>query len=272
MTARNAYATVTQLKAFMPNSSNIDTATAELDLEAASREFDKQSGRIFYPTIKTNLYDTPKKNHLVFHDDLLEMLTFTNGDGTEIESTNYKLWPYNSTPKYQIELRPLSSVYFEFSSTYSSMAAISALAIWGYHERYDLAWSTGSTLSAAIATTSATSVTITSETLFAAGQIIRIDDELLLVDTVTTLTHTLTFQRGWNGSTAATHDNGATVTIWTPEPMATKGVLIQTARLYNRKDTPLGSTGGGEMGVQPVVLSKLDPDVQRMAESFRSRF
>jgi len=65
-------------------------------------------------------------------------------------------------------------------------------------------------LAAAITDTSGTSITVTSETSFPAVDfIISIDTEVMLVTNVATTTWTVT--RGYEGSTAATHLNGATI-------------------------------------------------------------
>lgn len=66
------------------------------------------------------------------------------------------------------------------------------------------------TLASAITDTGGTSITVTSETSFPAVQfIISIDTEAMLVTTVSTTTWTVT--RGYEGSTAATHLNGAAI-------------------------------------------------------------
>jgi hypothetical protein len=66
------------------------------------------------------------------------------------------------------------------------------------------------TLAAAITTTDGTSITVASEASFPAVQfIISIDTEAMLVTTVDTVTWTVT--RGYEGSTAATHLNGAAI-------------------------------------------------------------
>lgn len=69
-----------------------------------------------------------------------------------------------------------------------------------------------STLGAAIASTDTTtcSVTTADAALYQDGDIIRIDSEDLWVSARTTTTLTVT--RGFNGTTAATHSNGATMT------------------------------------------------------------
>lgn len=69
------------------------------------------------------------------------------------------------------------------------------------------------TLSAAITTTGQTSITVTSATGFpgSGNYSIQIDNEVLLV-TAGQGTTTWTVSRGTNGSTAATHSNGAVIT------------------------------------------------------------
>lgn len=69
------------------------------------------------------------------------------------------------------------------------------------------------TLSAAITTTGATSISVTSATGFpgSGNYTIQIDSEVLLV-TGGQGTTTWTVTRGYNGSAAATHSNGETVT------------------------------------------------------------
>jgi len=66
------------------------------------------------------------------------------------------------------------------------------------------------TLGAAVETTDGTSITVTSEAGFPSVDfIISIDTEAMLVTNVSTTTWTVT--RGYEGSTAATHLNGASV-------------------------------------------------------------
>lgn len=75
----------------------------------------------------------------------------------------------------------------------------------------------GSTLSAAISSAGATSLTVTSTKNFPVGAApftIKIDSEYLRVTAVSSTTFTVT--RGYSGTTAATHSSGATVTLLAP--------------------------------------------------------
>lgn len=56
---------------------------------------------------------------------------------------------------------------------------------------------------------------------------------------------------------------------WPVQPaVATQACLIQAARLYKRKDSPLGVAGFGDFG--PVRVSRVDPDVQSLLDGFLS--
>lgn len=85
------------------------------------------------------------------------------------------------------------------------------------------------TLSAAITTTNATSISATSGANVVNGTVIQIDSEQMYVVSGAGTT-TLTVQRGWNGTTAATHLNGATVTL----PGARTWTIISFAGVPNQ--------------------------------------
>jgi len=82
---------------------------------------------------------------------------------------------------------------------------------------------------------SETDVTVLDDTIFRKYDLVKVDDELMLVTAVTTLTLTVT--RGYAGSTAATHSDQATIEIIAP--LAVEGGDAGTARstvkagLYN---------------------------------------
>ncbi len=55
---------------------------------------------------------------------------------------------------------------------------------------------------------------------------------------------------------------------WSSAPYPVQeACLIQSIRLFRRKDAPFGVVGGGEMG-QAVVISKLDPDVEMLLRPY----
>lgn len=264
MTVTNGYITAADLLTYLGgnfSTGNTNATMIDQAIDAASRAIDDEARRVFYPHVETNMYDVPPGRKLDLADDLLELLTLTNGDAAVIPSTNYIIAPYNSYPKNSIVLLSSSVYGFAPSTTNGDEAAISAYGIYGFHRRYLTAWQTGSTLASGL-TDSATSATATSGTAFANGQIVRIDNELIRVTNVST--NTLTIERGWNGSTAAAHDAADLIKIWRPEAIVSQATKIQSARYYRRFETVYGTTGGGEMGVQPVQIPQLDPDVKQM--------
>jgi hypothetical protein len=265
----NGYCTLAELLAFLPNSSGATTSQLESSIEAASRAIEAQSGKAFFPAIVTNVYDVPTRwfsRDLMLNDDLLEVITFTNGDTTTIASTEYNLYPLNGTPKKRIVIKGSSSVTLEPTTAGDTDAALSVYGVWGMHRNYGAAWLTATTLNGAITLTTATSFTATSGTPLSAGQIIKVDSELMLVTNVST--NTITVTRGWNGSTAATHLTLSTVYIWQVEADIKRATLIQSARYYRRAEAIFGTTGGGEMGAQPVAIPSLDPDVKLIVDGY----
>src|SRR5574340_58780 len=224
MTTKNAYATLAEYKLWVASrglSGTISTDTSddsviETLLVGASRYIDQQTGRHFYPIIKTRYYDVPTGEEydprvLRVDDDLLEVLTLTNGDGVAIPSTEYNLKPKNDSAAYGIRLIDNSTYIWASDGAGDTHDVIQVLGVWGYHNRYNLAWLLGSTANEAMDATE-TAFDVTSGTGFAVGNIIRFDNELGYVSAVAT--NTLTTTRGENESTAATHDTAIDVDIW----------------------------------------------------------
>lgn len=220
----NSYCTLAEFKKFInaPGQTLMvdtdDDYIIERLIETASRRLDDMCGRKFYPTIETYTYDIPYDDTIWFGDDLLSVVTFTNGDATAIASTEYNLKPYNAYPKYCLALKDTSSTILTTDSNASSEGVLDLVAYFGYHEQFATrAWKSAGTIAAAWASTSTLTVTMTSgHTLdTSGGQIIKIDNEIMNVTSV--VGNALIVQaRGDNGSTAATHLILAPVYVWTP--------------------------------------------------------
>jgi hypothetical protein len=54
----------------------------------------------------------------------------------------------------------------------------------------------------------------------------------------------------------------------TTPPIVKEACLLQSSRLFMRKDAPFGVTGSAEMG-QAIVIPRLDPDVTHMLAPLR---
>ncbi len=271
----NGYCTLADFKANLTprgqsaTADAVDDAFIEDTIERASRRLEALMGsRLFYPRVETRHYDIPRDRTIWFDDDLLEIITFTNGDDTTIASTEYILKPANAYPKYCLEMRAISTVTFEMDSNSSDQQVIDVLAFWGFHEWYGTrAWKTGSTLNegAGLNTTDLT-FTVTSGTPFAENQVIKIDNEIMIVSAKSTNDITV-ISRGDNGSTAATHDNGDTVYIWQyPEEITALALEIAKIMYKSRQgenvETTAITTAAGVI-VTPRSLPAWAPEVIR---------
>ena len=158
-----------------------------------------------------------------------------------ITSTDYKLYPLNSTPKNKMTLLHTHYVW-QPDTNGNPNGAISLNGIWGYHEDYGDAWDTVTTLSTAITTAGQTTVTVPTGTI-AAGDFLKIDSEFIYVKSVAvSTTDTITMDRGVNGSTATTHLISAPVYRWAPMPdveMLTRRAAVAYTKL---RANPIGET------------------------------
>jgi hypothetical protein len=116
--------------------------------------------------------------------------------------------------------------------------------VWGYHRAYARAWQSVDALAAAIVTTTAATLTVADvdgvdEYGFAprlsAGNLIRVDDEVMEVTATNVTTNTVTVRRGANGTTAATHLIAAPVQVWRTDDNIRRAVARQAGMLYARR-------------------------------------
>lgn len=259
----NAYATLTDLKNWR-RSGGTDLVADTTDdivmsdlLEGASRFIDEQACRHFYPTIETRSFDLPGDRELWFDDDLLELTTLTNGDDTTIASSEYILQPTNYYPKYALKLRQASSIVWLYDDDGNTEQVLDVLGFWGYHDQYSKrAWHLGGTLGAAMADTTTLTLTMTAGHTLAAGNIIKIDSELLIVSSIDANTITAV-ARGDNGSTAATHLINAPVYIWQPMQTVWQATLEIANQAYGRRH---GTNQGGvaQVTAAGVVITPQD--------------
>jgi hypothetical protein len=220
----NGYATLAEFRNYItpPNQTihedSDDDAVIESLIEIASRRVDNLVGRQFYPRIETTNFDIPPDNVLWLDDDLLEVLSFLNGDAVAIANTEYILKPSNAYPKYCLQMRDVSQTIFVGDADQSYEQVLDINAVWGYHEQYATrAWKASGTISVAMADLTTLTISMTAGHSLEArgGQIIKIGTELFnssgVVGNVLTV-----LSRGDNGSTAATHLILAPVYVWQP--------------------------------------------------------
>jgi hypothetical protein len=217
MTYYGEYSTVTTVRnSYLDATGTSDDSLILEMIRQASRELEDITNRHYVPVIATNYFDAPLiswNKDILLDDDLLELTTLTNGDGSNIPVTEHKLYPLNFYPKQIIKLVK-TLVQWQLPSNGDAMAGISVLGVWGYQPHYDQAWTvTSATLSAGI-TDAATSATVTTGKIVS-GDLVKIDSEYIYVSAVTTgASDTLTIVRGVNGSTAAAHLIAAPLYRW----------------------------------------------------------
>lgn len=232
------YTTLTSIKRTLEIGAS-DTSEDEVwrvFIRMASNWFTTECDRQFVPVQATREYDR-FGNHiggriLNLDDDLLEVTAIANGDGTAIASSSYVLRPSNVTPKYRIELLPSVGVQWAYTDNWQD--SISVSGVWGYHETYDRAWKSMTTLAGAV-NGSAMSVTVTSATGLEVLDYIRVGSEYLQITAISGTT--LTVLRGVNGTTAAAHDSGAGVSQYQQTPRVKLAVERLASFYYDHRKT-----------------------------------
>lgn len=221
-------------------------ATANTDDDAmirhyitqASTWFQTWTGRTFVPYVATLRYDAwgihlPSGYTLDTGEDLLALTALTNGDGTAL--TSYVLEYANTYPKWRVRLKQSAGITWTYDDEWEQ--AITLTGVWGYHNNYATAWANVDTLGAAITTTTATAMTLTTGTNVDDGSYIQIDDEVIFVTGTAT---SRTIVRGQLGTTAATHLNGATVKAYVYVPDVQWVVTEIVKFMYDTRDTIFG--------------------------------
>lgn len=249
----------------------------------ASRMLDGTTRRVFYPRSEARLYDHPDDDsRLKLDEDLLEVTTFTTNNGDEsVAAADYFLMcgpTYNRTPYDRITMKTNGN---RPNLLYSGTAqqANSITGIWGYHETWDTAWqSSGDTLSLGVSATGTTFSVSDADgndiyglpNRFKVQQLGKVDDEYFYILTVTgDSTNTLTVIRGVNGTTAATHDSGATIYVYRPMVEIEHATKRLAAWLYGQRDAPfqekIALPGMGEI----IIPQSAPVDVLAVASHYK---
>lgn len=196
-----------------------------------------------YTQVAIRDHDLTHNGHgyvLELPDDLLavDSITFL---GTVLTGTQYRLVGSNNYadeyPYKRILFNPsgLPSVTREFTD------AIVIVGEWGVHDNLSNAYSTITT-TAEVLDDSETGIDVAngSGDLFSVYDYIRIDDELMLITTITEGVNpapdVLTVTRGVNGFTASTHDSGASITRWNVVNDVSFLATRMTNYWYNRRN------------------------------------
>ncbi len=264
MTIRNGYISRTEYLNWMtpPSQTAVantaDDAVIDSIIEQVSRLIDQITSRHFYPNIETRYFDVPSGD-LILDDDLLAVTTLTNGDAEVLTTTDYILREKNFTPYWKVAMKDISTKTWEDNSSGSSEQVISLLGTWGYHDDYAQAWEAVTTLAEDI-DISELPWDLTAVTRLGVGSILKVDSEIVIVSSIATLTCTM-MKRGDNGSTAATHSNGATIYLWKPIPPIVNACYQIVHNIYKRRFGENVNSVATVTGAGVVISPKDIPDI-----------
>jgi hypothetical protein len=153
-------------------------------LQSASRDIDGLCHRVFYPTVATRYFNWPDSQYRpswrIWLDDseLISLTSITSG-GIAINPADVLLEPNRSGPPYnRVEINLGSSAALGGGSTHQRDVGMTGL--WA---GCPLAETTVGALAAAVASTSATTVTVTgaASAELGVGSVLRVDSERMLV-------------------------------------------------------------------------------------------
>jgi hypothetical protein len=249
------YVTLDEIKRTFNISGSTDDAALVLFASWATALIDEWKGRRYDVRYETRLYDTPEtpsssfgslngayatgnQQKLRLSNDLVELVELVNRDEIALESGDFVLEPANETPKTRIKLRN-GAIWVE--GEYGPEQAISVTGFWGAHDRYQDAWKNSQVLAAEL-DDSAVEIDLSSLGTLQAGQLLRIDDELILLESIVektvgeVTTYTLTVERGFNGSTAAVHNAGAQIKIFKPMGIIQQAAMRLVKWRYAQRD------------------------------------
>jgi hypothetical protein len=207
------------------NSTQIDRA-----LESASRDIDFLCHRTFAPETDTRYFDWPPRQGMtpwilrLDDSEIISVTTLSSG-GTTIAASSFLLEPNRSGPPYsRVEINLSANASLGGGNTYQRDVTITGL--FGYRNDE----TTAGTLTAAVSTTTATSLSVNAaaSALLGVGSVLRIDSERLLVTARAMATTSQTL--GGSGLTAQANSVTVAVTDGTAYAID-EIILIDSERL-----------------------------------------
>lgn len=231
-----------------------DLATQRANLMAYARRvtarIDAMTHDTFMPLRQTRYFDCIGDHIDTWYRTInlgasvADVVSITDGAGTTL--TYNTDWRYRPRGRQSTTL--LEGMTISTWATYSDnwRQAITIDAVWCYRDRYDVVGWIGSndTVQNVSLNTTATTVTVTDadganawgqSPRFDVGQVIRIGTEYMAVVGVNTADNTLTVIRGYNGTTATTHTNGASISTFDVQPEIVRACALITAFNYQNR-------------------------------------
>ena len=247
-------------------------------LEGAARWIDGYCDRRFGVVEAERWFDGPGKSVLAVPDliGVSELRVRTAaGEWASWPSGHWLLYPLNAGPT-EPGGRPYTRIMLTSDSIRRfplSRAGVAVAGVWGYGDvREDLGLRVGG--SAMDVDDVTVSVASAGGSVLSAGHTIRIDDEQLhvvgAVQSFDSSTATLTVRRGVNGTSAATHDVGAAVSVYRYPAAIAEACLLQAAAWWRDRATapfaaPSRNNADEAAGVDPTARLLLEPYRRRAA-------
>lgn len=217
-------------------------------IEAASREVDGRTNRKFYVESGTRYYPARKANTLkprqMWVDDTATITSVTDDGEVLVSGTDYYGWPRNRgvvEPEPIIRLDRLTGAW----PTDLEDPKVAVVGLFGYSNE---SRATECLLSAGI-NSSVTTLPVTDTAEIDPGDTVWIDSEQFYIEYPeggANPSGVLLARRGQNGSTAASHDSGAVLSIRTYPAKVTEAVIIRAIQLHR------SAVGGGNAQAGPM--------------------
>lgn len=281
-----SYATVQDGKNALGATTSTDNARMLTNLNTVTRRMLGMAAFGFEPELKTVHYEVLRdcvdsnRRTLRLDDALLELVSVTANDVALALTTRVMAYPTYRVPFDTLRLVSTADDWYSVNSPSDWPQIVKVTAYYGMHTDYSHAWyAADAVANAGGISAAATSLTVADadgtgrdgETpRFSAGNLIRIGSEFMRVIAsgadLDTPTNILTIRRAENGTTAAAHALGATVSVWYPEQDIRHVVARQAALLYARRGAfeQQAILGDGVYTYPPDLL----PELRNVVSSF----
>jgi hypothetical protein len=219
-------------------------------LTAATGQIEQITGRWIVPrrAIVNVGFDRP--DELLLAQDLMELVSLTNGDGETISSEDIEF----ISPGV---LRLLNGARFVEAGS-GQAQPITLIGTWGWHDHWSEAWrQSGDSINGLLDPTGTPVIPVQdadgadpegAAPRFKVGQLLRVNQEMMSVIGVNTGANTLTVLRGVQGTGTGVHAPGALITIYSPPAQVEMLILRWAMWLYKSPER------GGAYSTIPLDL------------------
>lgn len=272
----HSYVTVTVLKG--TGVLNVDGTAYDVRLrqllEHVSVQIDRYVGRQIQPFDATLYYDGDDTTLMPVRDliSVTSLKEDTNKDGT-FETTwdakDYEPLPYNAQPTEDWG-KPYSMLQVSNKSDGTQDTFLRGSKMYqliGTHGYIAVTRDSGVKTSGSLGST-ATSMTVDSTGTLEPGMTLLVDSERMYIEAFSGTN--VTVQRKTQGSTGATHGTAVAISYYLYPGPVQEAVIIQSARLWRRRDSGFASQIGlPETGQMMMWTGGLDTDVKQSLAGYR---